>query len=390
MKNIKLVYLIITFFVSSSLLWGKVFTLNYTDGDKYSLTIRGNFRIYENKRYRGLRNVELKALCTVAAKAGYYQIEGKQFYLNKKILNGRAAGYRIDEILPLNISFDSSGISPVKYHSFPLLQGVPFFPIESIIETDQYEGEGFSTVELFKAKTKEVVPVVIQVRYGGRKEYNGKLYDYFDITYRFRNDYSSDNIKRVGGFHTLKLYFDGDRGRPVFMTDRFEEHIVRQDSVVEKRVGFYSFFYQDVVKMDKKKVSSELNRRIKLKNSDISLRERDNELSLILNNLKFKANSAELLPGEYTKLEELSEALKSIENRTFMIVGHTADVGNPSSQLELSIKRAESIAAYLISRGIDAKRVLYTGKGASEPVASNDSEVNRSRNRRVEILILED
>lgn len=367
-----------------------MFTLNYSDGDRYSLAIRGNYRIYENNRYKGLRNVEVKALCRVAAKAGFYQVDGKQFYLNKKIYNGRSAGYRIDEVLPLNISFDSKGISPAKYHSFPLLQGVPFFPADSIIEEDQYEGEGFSIVELFKDKSREVVPVVIQVRYGGRKEYNGKLYDYFDITYRFRSDYSSEQIKKVGGFHTLKLYFDGDRGRPVFMTDRFEELIVRADNVVEKRAGFYSFFYQDIVKMDKERVRGELKKRLLQKKGDISITTKDSEISLVLNNLKFKPNQAELLPGESNKLEELFETLKTVEKRTFMIVGHTADVGNPTAELELSIKRAESIAKYLISRGIDEKRVLYTGKGALEPVSSNDSEESKRQNRRVEVIILED
>lgn len=390
MKLIKYNLIILLTLLSFNMVAGKEFSFNYTDGERYSLTIRGNYRLYKNRKYDGLRSVEIKALCSVVKKAGFYQIDGRQFYLNKKLLNGQPGGFRIEEILPINYSFDDKGLLPSSNYSFPIVQGLPFFPDDPIIEGDEYEGKGYSALELFEDGDREIIPVVIQVKYGGKREYGGSHYDYFDITYRFERTYKSEKIKRIGGFHTLKLYYDGERGRPIFMTDRFEEHITRHDNNVEKRVGFYSFFYENIIKLDKAKAVKELKKQIKPKGSDIILEEHGNELSLVINNLRFQPNSAELLPEEYKRLKEIIEALRRIENRTFMIVGHTADVGSRSAQLELSIKRAETIAGFFIKQGFDSKRIIYTGKGSEEPLAPNDSDENRKKNRRVEIVILED
>ncbi len=72
------------------------------------------------------------------------------------------------------------------------------------------------------------------------------------------------------------------------------------------------------------------------------------------------------------------------------MIGHTAAIGTPESQVDLSVQRARAIVDFLISRGIDAGRFLYEGKGGTQPVAPNDTEENMARNRRVEIVILED
>ncbi len=56
----------------------------------------------------------------------------------------------------------------------------------------------------------------------------------------------------------------------------------------------------------------------------------------------------------------------------------------------LSVKRAKTIVDYLVSQGISPKRFMYEGKGGTEPVAPNDTEENMAKNRRVEIIVLED
>jgi len=82
--------------------------------------------------------------------------------------------------------------------------------------------------------------------------------------------------------------------------------------------------------------------------------------------------------------------LKKVKDRSFMVIGHTALAGTEEARMKLSLERAMSITGSLIDNGINAKKLFYAGKGATEPVAPNDTEENMKKNRRVEIIILED
>ena len=86
----------------------------------------------------------------------------------------------------------------------------------------------------------------------------------------------------------------------------------------------------------------------------------------------------------------VAEALKQIPARTFLVIGHTAAVGTPESQQELSVQRARAIVDFMVSRRVAPGRFLYEGKGGTEPVAPDDTEENKARHKRVLIIVLED
>ena len=71
-----------------------------------------------------------------------------------------------------------------------------------------------------------------------------------------------------------------------------------------------------------------------------------------------------------------------------LIEGHTSSEGERGHNMGLSKARAESVKAYLVERGIDTSRVETAGYGPDRPVASNDTERDRGRNRRIEVKIL--
>ena len=123
---------------------------------------------------------------------------------------------------------------------------------------------------------------------------------------------------------------------------------------------------------------------------DVDIIETEEGVKLTLNNIHFIADKAIILPEEKERLDALAETLKKIKDRTFLVVGHTAKAGTVKEQYELSVKRAKAIVDYFVSKGMEAKRFLYEGRGATEPVAPNDTEENMRKNRRVEIYILED
>jgi len=85
--------------------------------------------------------------------------------------------------------------------------------------------------------------------------------------------------------------------------------------------------------------------------------------------------------------DELAKSLGSYGKSDLLIVGHTDNVGRDSYNQDLSERRARAAARYLESRAVSSSRIETRGRGASEPVASNDSDAGRQKNRRVEVAI---
>ena len=101
--------------------------------------------------------------------------------------------------------------------------------------------------------------------------------------------------------------------------------------------------------------------------------------------LLFAYDSDVLNANAEANLDELAQSLDEYDNSNVLIVGHTDATGSESYNQRLSERRAMSAARYLRAQG--AERVETTGRGEMEPVASNETESGRSRNRRVEVAI---
>ena len=121
----------------------------------------------------------------------------------------------------------------------------------------------------------------------------------------------------------------------------------------------------------------------------LEVKQGEKGLTISLDAIQFEPDSDVLLSSEKKKLEKLGEILKEFSN-DLLITGHCAARGTVKAQQELSEERAEAVAAYLVDLGIrDQYHVFTQGKGAREPVASNDTEAGRIKNRRVEITIMD-
>lgn len=86
-------------------------------------------------------------------------------------------------------------------------------------------------------------------------------------------------------------------------------------------------------------------------------------------------------------LNRIAQVLQAYPDTHVLIVGHTDSTGSLAANQALSQARAQSVRNYLLSQGIDPKRLTVVGKGPTEPVASNDTPEGRDENRRVELLI---
>jgi outer membrane protein OmpA-like peptidoglycan-associated protein len=100
----------------------------------------------------------------------------------------------------------------------------------------------------------------------------------------------------------------------------------------------------------------------------------------------FDTDSDHLKDESKPTLDALVAAARAQPSWNFTIEGHTDNVGSDAHKQTLSEKRAISVKAYLVNAGVDAKRLITQGFGASRPVSSNDTALGRSQNRRVEIV----
>ncbi|MDR6929016.1 OmpA family protein [Pseudomonas sp. BE134] len=101
----------------------------------------------------------------------------------------------------------------------------------------------------------------------------------------------------------------------------------------------------------------------------------------------FATNQSDLTPAAKSQLDALMTRLQGADVSSIKVVGHTDNVGTDAYNQTLSERRANSVADYLLSQGVAPNKVSSEGKGESEPVAENDTEEGRAKNRRVDLNI---
>ena len=110
--------------------------------------------------------------------------------------------------------------------------------------------------------------------------------------------------------------------------------------------------------------------------------------SLVLKNIFFETGSSKLLKESFAELNTLIVLLMENPGLRVEIGGHTDNVGNAEYNMTLSQQRADAVKNYLVEKGIAANRLVSKGYGFSNPIADNDTEQNRAKNRRTEIKII--
>ena len=385
---VKTIIIILSVFLTTSLsVYSEKFEFSFKNGEKYNLSIRSNIRVYTNDKYIGLNSKEMKGIQSVSIlEDNNYLVQGFYYVMDKTMRNKINIGYKVKKEKPINFILQPNG-NMKSTIDFPPLKSIPIFPDKTINYGDVFENLGIVNISLNENNESINNPVYVKTVYMGKKEFMGQSYDFFNIEYKYSNN---DNSKtHINGEHKINYYFNNDSGMPVYMEDHFTEEIFFNKEKT-KRIGFNLYFYKPIEKMDKEKLLENLEIIID-KNEDFTIQKKDDGIHINISNLQFKANSIELLTLEdRKKIDLIYKTLKSIDKRSFIITGHTASTGDSEAEMTLSTERAEYIANILIAKGIEAGRVIYYGKGSSEPIAPNDSEENMKKNRRVEITILED
>jgi len=123
---------------------------------------------------------------------------------------------------------------------------------------------------------------------------------------------------------------------------------------------------------------------------EIKIQMDEEEKTFVLENVFFDTGKSTLRTESFKALNELVEAMKAKPTLEIEIAGHTDNVGSPESNLKLSQGRADAVRNYLIKHSIAANRVTAKGYGDTQPVAYNDTDEGRQKNRRTEVRIVKE
>ena len=110
--------------------------------------------------------------------------------------------------------------------------------------------------------------------------------------------------------------------------------------------------------------------------------------TIILQNIYFAFDEFTLLKESFPALNKVAEYLEKHSKIRILITGHTDNIGSDEYNYELSGRRANSVVAYLIEKGIAVERLQSEGIGKNAQITANDTEEGRGKNRRIEMKVL--
>jgi outer membrane protein OmpA-like peptidoglycan-associated protein len=110
---------------------------------------------------------------------------------------------------------------------------------------------------------------------------------------------------------------------------------------------------------------------------------RDGELPKV----QFDFDKAEILPLSFQTLDIIADWMLRHPDRKLRVTAHTCAIGTEEYNLDLSIRRAKAVKAYLVKQGVPPPSIRYRGAGLAEPLVANDTERHREMNRRVEFRV---
>lgn len=388
--------------------------IQYNQDRTYTLVERTDLRRYDNGRYIGLLSREVRSFINQDEHPKYKNFYQGDFYvLEKTKRNSFEVTLGINEAIPSSFTISEDGnLTMIEDNGFPSFRSFPTFPKDKIKIGDKWNATAERAVDPLNKGIITRLPIYIQYQYTGDGKYHDE--DIFILKAQWATRYGISyfdsqgdrELKSAMGSHKADIYVSKKTGCALLVRDIVDETFVYQDGNKINFQGFITLFTEYPPAVDREIIIPTLNRIAKNNDDkndddtqkdffkdkdvpDISYENTNRGIRLTIQNLQFKPNSSELLPGEENRLNQIAKVLKQAKNSMFLVEGHTASTGNISGEKQLSVERAYTIATELIKRGISAEKFIYKGSGSSKPIASNETPEGMAKNRRVEITILE-
>lgn len=410
------------------------FTFKYQEGDSYRILSTVNEDVYVNMRLHHsaeiINRISTQVLSinedgSATHKSTFMTTESSQSAIDRGTFSWG------EEYLSI---FDRSkkGVYTIDDQYFmPTVRDVPIFPDHPIKPGDTWTAEGHEAHDLrlnFGIQTPYKVPFTATYTYLGtvnrekkqvrtmsyaaasvsKKANNQSLNKGDNKLHVFRVKYSmymetpernfkaiedpyADYPQAMMGFSDELVYWDAEKGAIDHYTETFRILIETAYGRMYEFRGTAHAEVSDFIRTDTpdnmKAVQTQID---ELGLDDVNVVRGDKGLTISIENIQFKPDSAILVEGEKEKLQRIAEILSLFPENELLVSGHTAMANNGVDSQTLSENRAQTVADYFISLGVKDRHQIYTqGFGDSLPIAPNTTEEGRAKNRRVEITIMD-
>lgn len=281
----------------------------------------------------------------------------------------------------------------------PQVQSVPTFPVEPIRPGERWSRPGMEVYDFREGIGIEQplrVPINVHYEYAGPTDFEERGYQEVKMRYTLfhrprEGSPEADEIRLMTARFSQRLLWDAVADRPAYYDETYTLFIQFTDGTRMESRGTADGRVVDAPELDRESVRNDIAQAIiDLDLPDTTVRSDEEGVTIGLEDIRFAPDSAQLMDTEIEKLEWVASILREYPDRDVLITGHTALAGTPEGRQRLSEERAAAVGRYLIEQGVRTRdQLMYRGRGAGEPVASNDTFEGRRRNRRVEITIRE-
>lgn len=406
---------------------------------------RSNWSQYRDGKYIGLTHRETRTTLTAeAAPDGSTRFSGFCYVLEETKRDLMKSARSLDEAVPVRFSMTRDGRMSMSGddHGYPRLRNFPLLPSVPVHPGDRWEGESFRVIDPRNSGDNTTMPIQVGYEYIGQENYKGIPVHrirakYATRIHKYRNIPGRDPLlTEATGTHDIDILISRETGAMILMLDRLDETFLYTDGASVRFRGSTAVFGEIPAPVDRESIvktlkpygisgitraevqqhtdkparshsdgrqTQEDNDRPgktpatktrdksedQQKKAPFVLEETDQGVRLSLRDIRFVADSSEILPEEAWRLDAIAKTLTTVPGGRFLVEGHTADIGNPAGQKKLSVERAERIIRELAKRGLEEDQFIFSGYGGNRPVADNGTEEGRALNRRVEITILE-
>lgn len=420
----------------------------FPEARRVVISERSDFSRYEDGRYVGHAYREARLdLDVELAPGGKAAYRGSALVLEETMHDERAVSRRLDGVVPIAFEADPGG--SVRFSTdegYPILRGIPSSPPAPVQAGGRWTGSGVVVVRPKPGSPATRIPVLVEYEFIGTATYGGApalaLRGRYAVRYRGGDRHGDAALTGSSGGRTADIMLDAANGQTLFVRETVDETYAYAGGASVRLKGFILHFHHGSLPADRERIAALIQPPVAggsrsddgqagaggpgaggpgtggpgtggsaapaptigpapvsapvsaaiappLATGAFEVATGERGVVLLLYDLRFVADGDELLASERGRLDAIADALKKVPERTFLVEGHSADLGRPAGQYELSERRARRIVDELVARGLPAGRFVYRGLGADMPVAPNDTESNRARNRRVEITILD-
>ncbi len=281
----------------------------------------------------------------------------------------------------------------------PTVRNVPTFPDNPVQPGDTWQKGGKEVHDLrklFNMDKPVIIPFTANYTYLKDINENETTYSVIEVYYEFflenpmKERAKGSTFYQTAGYSTQVLYWEKNKGIldhydeefQIQMSDIFGNLYVFQGTANAQVTEFHSVNDEQTIKQIQKTLKES-----NLKN--ITVKKGEKGLTISIDNIQFMPDSNVLMASEKAKIEKIAQILKQYPN-DLLITGHCAERGTENARQKLSEERAESVANALKELNVrDSLHIFTQGMGSRQPIASNLTEEGRSKNRRVEITLMD-